>query len=141
MPGRRVLRESRHLGPTLIVHGTETQRGQKYLPAILAGQTAWAQGYSEPGAGSDLASLQTRAVKTAMISSINGQKIWTSAGYTADAMFAPACTNPDAPKHRGISFLLIDDIQTPGITVRPLIDMAGGHYVNEVFFEDVHPRW
>jgi len=124
------------LGPTLIVHGTETQR-KRYLPAILAGETAWAQGYSEPGAGSDLASLQTRAVRDGDDFVINGQKIWTSGAHTADAMFLLARTNPEAPKHRGISFLLIDDIHTPGITVRPLIDMSGGHYFNEVFFEDV----
>jgi alkylation response protein AidB-like acyl-CoA dehydrogenase len=124
------------LGPTLIVHGTEAQR-RRYLPPILRGETAWAQGYSEPGAGSDLASLQTRAVRDGDDFVINGQKIWTSGAHTADAIFLLARTNPEAPKHRGISFLLIDDIHTPGITVRPLIDMAGGHYFNEVFFEDV----
>jgi alkylation response protein AidB-like acyl-CoA dehydrogenase len=124
------------LGPTLIVHGTEEQR-RKYLPPILAGEVTWAQGYSEPGAGSDLAGLQTRAVRDGDDFVINGQKIWTSAAHTADAMFALVRTDPEAPKHRGISFVLIDDIKTPGISVRPLIDMSGGHYFNEVFFDNV----
>jgi alkylation response protein AidB-like acyl-CoA dehydrogenase len=124
------------LGPTLIVHGTEAQR-KRYLPPILGGETTWAQGYSEPGSGSDLASLQTRAVRDGDDFVINGQKIWTSAAHTADAMFLLARTDPDAPKHRGISFLLIDDIHSPGISVRPLIDMSDGHYFNEVFFDNV----
>jgi alkylation response protein AidB-like acyl-CoA dehydrogenase len=124
------------LGPTLIVHGTEEQR-QKYLPPILNGEVTWAQGYSEPGSGSDLASLQTRAVRDGDEWVINGQKIWTSAAHTADALFALVRTDPDAPKHRGISFMLIDDIKTPGITIRPLVDMSEGHYFNEVFFDDV----
>ncbi|HTE85660.1 MAG TPA: acyl-CoA dehydrogenase family protein [Dehalococcoidia bacterium] len=124
------------LGPTLIVHGSEGQR-QKYLPSILAGETAWAQGYSEPGSGSDLASLQTRAERDGDDFVINGQKIWTSGAHTADAMFLLARTDPDAPKHRGISFLLIDDITSPGISVQPLVDMSGGHYFNQVFFDDV----
>jgi len=124
------------LGPTLIVHGTEQQR-RRYLPPILAGEVTWAQGYSEPGSGSDLASLQTRAVRDGDDFVINGQKIWTSAAHTADAMFALVRTDPDAPKHRGISFLLIDDIKTPGISVRPLVDMNEGHYFNEVFFDNV----
>ncbi|MEO9254581.1 MAG: acyl-CoA dehydrogenase family protein, partial [Tepidiformaceae bacterium] len=124
------------LGPTIILHGTQQQR-DKYLPPILAGEATWAQGYSEPGAGSDLASLQTRAVRDGDDFILNGQKIWTSAAHTADAIFALVRTDPEAPKHRGISFLLIDDIKTPGISVRPLVDMGGRHYFNEVFFEDV----
>jgi alkylation response protein AidB-like acyl-CoA dehydrogenase len=124
------------LGPTLILHGSEEQK-KKYLPPILAGEVTWAQGYSEPGAGSDLASLQTRATRDGDDFLVNGQKIWTSGAHTADAMFALVRTDPQAPKHRGISFLLIDDIHTPGITVRPLIDLGGRHYFNEVFFEDV----
>jgi alkylation response protein AidB-like acyl-CoA dehydrogenase len=124
------------LGPTLIVHGTDEQK-RKYLPPILAGETTWAQGYSEPGSGSDLASLMTRATRDGDDYVINGQKIWTSGAHTADAIFALVRTDPAAPKHRGISFVLIDDIKTPGITVRPLVDMGGRHYFNEVFFEDV----
>ncbi|MYE05918.1 MAG: hypothetical protein F4Y04_01630, partial [Chloroflexi bacterium] len=124
------------LGPTLIVHGSDEQK-EKYLPPILDGEVTWAQGYSEPGSGSDLASLTTRAVRDGDDFIINGQKIWTSAAHTADAMFALVRTDPDAPKHRGISFVMIDDIKTPGITVRPLININGDHYFNEVFFEDV----
>ena len=125
------------LGPTLIVHGTEDQKA-KYLPKITSCEHNWCQGYSEPGAGSDLASLQTRAVRDGDDYVINGQKIWTSGGHRANQMFLLARTDPDAPKHKGISFLLIDDIQhTPGLTIRPLINMANRHSFNEVFFEDV----
>jgi alkylation response protein AidB-like acyl-CoA dehydrogenase len=124
------------LGPTLIVHGSAEQKA-RYLPRILSGDTAWAQGYSEPGAGSDLASLQTRAVRDGDEYVINGQKIWTSSAHFADALFVLVRTDPNAPKHRGISFVLVEDIRTPGLTVRPLIDAAWGHEVNETFFEDV----
>ncbi len=124
------------LGPTLIVHGTEEQK-QKWLPDILSGRKAFAQGYSEPGAGSDLASLQTRAVRDGDDYVVNGQKIWTSSGHLADALFTLVRTDPDAPKHRGISFLVIDDIKTPGLSVRPLVNMADKHHFNETFFEDV----
>ncbi|MYD65249.1 MAG: hypothetical protein F4X26_04590 [Chloroflexi bacterium] len=124
------------LGPTMIVHGTEEQK-EKYLPKILSGETVWAQGYSEPGAGSDLGSLQTRAIRDGDEYVINGQKIWTSNAHYSDAIFALVRTNPDAPKHRGISFLLIDDIHTPGLNLRPLINMAWQHGFNETFFEDV----
>ena len=124
------------LGPTLILHGTPEQQA-RYLPPILDGDVVWAQGYSEPGAGSDLASLQTRADRDGDDLVLNGQKIWTSGAHTADAMFALVRTDPQAPKHRGISFVLIDDIHAPGISVRPLLDMGGRHYFNEVFFEDV----
>ena len=124
------------LGPTLIVHGTDDQK-LKYLPPILAGQQVWAQGYSEPGAGSDLASVQTRAVRDGDEYVVNGQKIWTSGAHAADSIFALTRTDAEAPKHRGISFLLIEDIHTPGITVRPLVNMNDKHYFNETFFEDV----
>ncbi len=124
------------LGPTLIVHGTDEQKA-RYLPPILRGEVAWAQGYSEPGAGSDLASLQTRAVRDGDTYVINGQKIWTSGAHAADAIFVLARTDPEAPKHRGISFLLVEDIHQPGISVRPLIDMGDHHYFNETFLEDV----
>ncbi|MAQ58232.1 MAG: hypothetical protein CL718_03140 [Chloroflexi bacterium] len=124
------------LGPTLIVHGTEAQK-LEYLPKILSGETVWAQGYSEPGSGSDLASLQTQATRDGDVYTVNGQKIWTSGAHTADAIFMLVRTDNEASKHRGISFLLVEDMATPGIAVRPLMDMAGNHYFNETFFDDV----
>src|SRR5579884_3929000 len=128
------------IGPTLIIHGNEEQK-REHLPRITSGEAIWCQGYSEPGAGSDLASLQTRAVRDGDDYVINGQKIWTSGGHRANWMFLLARTDPDAPKHRGISFFLLDIKNTPGVTVRPLINMANRHHFNEVFFEDVRlPR-
>jgi alkylation response protein AidB-like acyl-CoA dehydrogenase len=123
------------LGPTLITHGTEEQK-REHLPRILSGEVLWCQGYSEPGAGSDLAALQTRAVRDGDDYIINGQKIWTSFAHFADWCFLLARTNPDAPKHRGLTYFLVD-MKSPGITDRPLVNMAGGHDFNEVFFEDV----
>ncbi|MGI8550912.1 MAG: acyl-CoA dehydrogenase family protein [Dehalococcoidia bacterium] len=128
------------IGPTLIVHGTEEQK-REHLPRITSGEAIWCQGYSEPGAGSDLASLQTRGVRDGDDYIINGQKIWTSGGHRANWIFLLARTDPDAPKHRGISFFLLDIKNTPGVQVRPLINMANRHHFNEVFFEDVRiPR-
>ena len=124
------------LGPTLIVHGSPEQK-KEHLSRILSGEVAWAQGYSEPGAGSDLASLQTRAVRDGDEYVVNGQKIWTSGAQFADWLFALVRTDPEAPKHRGISFLMMD-IKTPGLSVRPIIDMGWNHPFNETFFEDVH---
>ena len=125
------------IGPTLIIHGNDEQKSQ-YLPKITSGEHIWCQGYSEPGSGSDLASLQTRAVRDGDDYVINGQKIWTSGGHRANQMFTLVRTDPDAPKHKGISFLLIDDIKnTPGLSIQPLINMANRHHFNEVFFEDV----
>ncbi|MFN0148834.1 MAG: acyl-CoA dehydrogenase family protein [Dehalococcoidia bacterium] len=125
------------IGPTLIIHGNEAQK-KHYLPKITSGEHIWCQGYSEPGSGSDLASLQTRAVRDGDEYVINGQKIWTSGGHRANQMFTLVRTDPEAPKHRGISFLLIDDIKNvPGLTIRPLVNMANRHHFNEVFFEDV----
>ena len=123
------------LGPTLIVHGNEEQK-KEHLSRVLSGEVAWAQGYSEPGAGSDLASLATRATRDGDDYVVNGQKIWTSGAQFADWLFALVRTDPDAPKHRGISFLMMD-INTPGITVRPLMDMGWNEPFNETFFEDV----
>jgi alkylation response protein AidB-like acyl-CoA dehydrogenase len=128
------------IGPTLIIHGNEDQK-KAHLPRILSGDAIWCQGYSEPGAGSDLASLQTRAVRDGDDYVVNGQKIWTSGGHRANWMFLLARTDPDAPKHRGISFLLLDIKNTPGVEIRPLINMANRHHFNEVFFDNVRiPR-
>ncbi|MFB0900464.1 MAG: acyl-CoA dehydrogenase family protein [Dehalococcoidia bacterium] len=123
------------LGPALIVHGTDKQKSE-FLPPILKGEVVWCQGFSEPGAGSDLASLQTRAIKDGDEYVINGQKTWTTHGHYADWILLLTRTDTDAPKHRGISFLLAD-IKSPGITVNPIYDMSWGHEVNEDFFEDV----
>ncbi len=123
------------LGPALIVHGTDDQKN-KFLPPILKGEVVWSQGFSEPGAGSDLASLTTRAVRDGDEFVINGQKIWTSHAHYADNVFMLVRTDPDAPKHRGISMLVMD-IKTPGLSVNPIIDMGWGHHLNETFWEDV----
>jgi alkylation response protein AidB-like acyl-CoA dehydrogenase len=123
------------VGPTIMLHGTDEQKAE-HLPPMLRGEVAWCQGFSEPGSGSDLASLQTRAVRDGDDYVVNGQKIWTSGAHRADWMFLLTRTDPDAPKHRGTSYLLLD-MKQPGVTVRPLINMVGGHVFNEVFFEDV----
>jgi alkylation response protein AidB-like acyl-CoA dehydrogenase len=123
------------VGPTLIKHGTDEQKAE-HLPKILKGTVHWCQGFSEPGSGSDLASLQTRAVRDGDDYVINGQKIWTSGAAQANWMFMLARTDPDAPKHRGISYFLMD-FTSPGITVQPLVNMAGGAGFNQVFFDNV----
>ena len=123
------------IGPTLLVHGSDEQKAE-HLPKIMNGEIAWCQGWSEPGAGSDLASLQTRAIRDGDEYVVNGQKIWTSGAHHADWMYMLARSDPDAPKHRGISFLMFP-MTDPGVTVRPLTQMTGHSDFNEVFFEDV----
>jgi alkylation response protein AidB-like acyl-CoA dehydrogenase len=122
-------------GPTIILYGDDEQK-QTYLPGIVKGDDVWCQGFSEPGAGSDLAAVQTRAVKDGDDYIINGQKIWTSGAHVATYMILLARTDPDAPKHKGISYFILD-MKSPGIEVRPLVNMAGNHDFNEVFFENV----
>jgi alkylation response protein AidB-like acyl-CoA dehydrogenase len=122
--------------PVLLAFGTEAQK-KRFLPRIYNGDDFWCQGYSEPGSGSDLASLKTKAQRDGDKYVVNGQKIWTSYAHYADWIFCLVRTDPTVEKRQeGISFLLID-MKTPGVTVRPLILMDGGHSVNEVFFDDV----
>jgi alkylation response protein AidB-like acyl-CoA dehydrogenase len=125
-----------HIGPILIEFGTEAQRA-RHLPPIIDGSVIWAQGYSEPGAGSDLASLATRATLDGDHFVLKGQKIWTTWGHHSDWMFALVRTDPQArPRHAGISFLLLD-LHSPGITVRPIETIAGDDEFSEVFFDNV----
>ena len=121
-------------GPTIMVYGTPEQK-ERLLPRILSGEDQWCQLFSEPGAGSDLASLQTRAIRDGDDYVVNGQKIWTSGAHVSHMGILIARTDPDAPKHRGISYFLVD-MKTPGITVRPLVNMLSSHEFNEVYFED-----
>lgn len=123
------------LTPVLLEMGTEAQKKQFISPTIH-GEMIWCQGYSEPGAGSDLASLTTKAELDGDEWVINGQKIWTSTAHLADWIFCLVRTEPEAPKHQGISFLLFS-MNTPGIEIRPLVDMTGNANFNEVFFTDV----
>ena len=122
-------------GPTIMVHGNEEQK-REHLPRIARAETRWCQGFSEPGAGSDLASLQTRAVRDGDDFIVNGQKIWTSSAHHADWILLLTRTDQDAPKHRGITMFVVN-MKTPGITIRPLVQITGVHGFNEVFFEDV----
>ena len=123
------------LVPTLLEVGSEAQK-MRWIGPTLRGETVWCQGYSEPGAGSDLASLRTKAVEDGTDFVISGSKIWTSTAHAAQMMFALIRTEPDAAKHEGISYVLIP-MDTPGIEVRPLKTMTGGSEFNEVFFTDV----
>ncbi len=122
-------------GPTIIVHGTEEQK-KRWLPGMLAGTDVWCQGYSEPEAGSDLASLRTRAVKDGDDYVLNGQKIWSTIAHLAKWMICLARTDMEAPKHKGITYFVID-MKSPGLEVRGLTNMADTHEFNEVFFDNV----
>jgi alkylation response protein AidB-like acyl-CoA dehydrogenase len=123
------------LGPVLIKYGNEAQK-RYWLPRILSGADWWCQGYSEPGAGSDLASVKTSAVRQGDHYLVNGQKTWTTLGQHANMIFCLVRTDRDAKAQEGISFLLVD-MDSPGVEVRPIITLDGEHEVNEVFFTDV----
>jgi alkylation response protein AidB-like acyl-CoA dehydrogenase len=123
------------VAPVLIAFGSPAQQ-QRHLPAILSGEAWWCQGYSEPGAGSDLASLRTRAVRDGDCYVVNGQKTWNTLGQFADWMFCLVRTDPQAKQQSGISFLLID-MKSPGITVRPIALLDGAREVNDIWFENV----
>jgi alkylation response protein AidB-like acyl-CoA dehydrogenase len=128
-----------HCGPILVAHGTEEQK-QRYIPPMLACEEIWCQLFSEPGAGSDLASVDTRAERRGDTFVINGQKIWTSLGHIAQFGILLARTAPEAPKHEGLSYFIVD-MRAPGIDIRPIVDATGWHNqaggFNEVFFTDV----
>jgi alkylation response protein AidB-like acyl-CoA dehydrogenase len=123
------------VAPVIMQYGSPAQQ-ERFLPKILSADEWWCQGYSEPGSGSDLASVKTRAVREGNHYIVNGQKTWTTQGQYADWIFCLVRTDPEAKAQRGISFLLID-MKSPGVTVRPIITMDGAHEVNEVWLEDV----
>jgi len=129
------------IGPTIIIYGSEEQK-KEHIPRILSGEVMWCQGFSEPGSGSDLASVQTRAVRDGDDYVINGEKIWTTLAHLSQYMLLLARTDPDVPKHKGLSYFIVPMKDEkgqpyPGVSVRPLFNMAGTHEFNEVFFDNV----
>ena len=122
-------------GPTIMVHGTDEQK-QRYLPKILSAEEIWCQGFSEPGAGSDLASVQSKAIEEGDSYIISGQKVWTTLAHIADWCIFVARTDQEAKKHQGLSYFLVD-MHSPGIQVRPLVQITGTPEFNEMFFDDV----
>jgi len=126
----------RMVGPVIMKYGTPEQKA-KYLPGIVSGDTVFCQGYSEPGSGSDLASLKTRAVRDGDDYVINGTKIWTTGAHVANRMFCLVRTSTEGKPQDGISFVLIDSMDRPGLTVKPIVTLAGDHEVNQVFFDNV----
>ncbi len=134
-PTRDVSIGTHMVGPTLMLYGTEEQKTQ-YLPEIASGEAVYCQGFSEPESGSDLASLQLRAVEDGDDYVLNGSKIWTSGAHRSTHCYLLTRTDPDAPKHRGVSVFVVD-MDTPGIEVRPIINMFDIHYFNQVFFDNV----
>ena len=123
------------VGPTLMIYGTEEQKKEQ-IPYIGAGERFWCTGYSEPDSGSDLASLQTEALSDGDHYVVNGQKTWNSGGHAMDWCWLAVRTDPSAPKHKGISLVLVD-LRTPGVTIDPIVNMANSHHFNEIFFENV----
>ncbi len=134
-PTRDVSIGTHMVGPTLMLYGTEEQKSH-YLPEIASGEAVYCQGFSEPESGSDLASLQLRAIEDGDDYVLSGSKIWTSGAHRSTHCYLLTRTDPDAPKHRGISVFIVD-MNTPGIEVRPIINMFGIHYFNQVFFDNV----
>ncbi|MEU6264171.1 acyl-CoA dehydrogenase family protein [Saccharopolyspora shandongensis] len=133
-PGRLLHMSEQLVGPTILAFGSDEQK-RRFLPGILSGEALWCQGYSEPGAGSDLAGVRTRAVREGDEYVLNGQKVWTSLAHVADWCFVLARTDPGSSRHAGLSYLLVP-MDQPGVEVRPIQQITGTSEFNEVFFDD-----